>query len=110
MTTKAKAAESTPSDRSDDESAFTDITDAVEQAQKDAERPVEYDDDGNPKPLEPSEATREVADEMAVRAAAQAEGGGPWPKDLLERFIGSGQRMRAAQPEYTSHEGQDKSS
>lgn len=105
MTTTAtkKAAQKDPADEG--VSAFTDITDAQEQAAKDAERPVEFDDEGQVKPHEPSAAALEVANEQAVRAAAQAEGGGPWPLEVLQNnYIEPGQRMRALQPEYTSHE------
>jgi hypothetical protein len=85
------------------ESAFTDVSDEVEQAEKDAQADPEYDDDGNVTNLT-SEAAAEVAAEQAKRAQAQANGGGPWPADLVqERFIGS-TPLRAARPEYTSHE------
>jgi hypothetical protein len=107
MTTAAKKAATTSSkDEGPDEgeSAFKDVSGAVEQAQKDAEAPIEYDEDGNPKP-QSSEAANEVNQEMATRASASAEGGGPWPEEVLrERFISPGQRLRAPQEEYTSHE------
>jgi hypothetical protein len=43
--------------------------------------------------------------EMSHRATAQANGGGPWPQDVLvERFTGDGAPAVATLPEYTSHE------
>jgi hypothetical protein len=83
---------------------FSDVSDAQEQAAKDAQEPVEFDKDtGEPKP-QTSEAAAEVAQEMSVRATAQASGGGPWPEELLlKNFVGSN-RMRPPQQQYTSHE------
>lgn len=54
---------------------------------------------------EDSEAAAVVSAEMSHRATAQANGGGPWPPEILqERFIGAGQPVVAALPAYTSHE------
>jgi hypothetical protein len=83
------------------ETGFRDISAQVEQAREDAQKPVEFDDDGNPK-AQFSQAAAEVADENSRRASGSAEGGGPWPPELLvERgtTVGRGQD----QPEYTSH-------
>jgi hypothetical protein len=52
-----------------------------------------------------TEATAVVNAEMSHRATAQANGGGPWPPELIaEKFIGAGQPVVAALPAYTSHE------
>jgi hypothetical protein len=46
----------------------------------------------------------EVAQEMAVRASAQSNGGGPWPPEVLQRRFVGANRMRPPEPVYTSHE------
>jgi hypothetical protein len=76
----------------DDESAFTDVSKHVETAQTESEKPDERDDDGNViVSQKAAEANEAIADEQAVRASAQVEGGGPWPEDLLvERFANEG--------------------
>lgn len=89
--------------QSEGESAYSDVSGAVEQSQKDAEAPVEYDDDGNVKP-QSSEATAEVYDEMSKRAAGSVEGGGPWPPEVAAERNSGAARLRAHRPEYTSHE------
>jgi hypothetical protein len=97
---------SSKSAKSDDEgvSAYKDVSDAAEQAAEDAKAPTEFDEDGTPIP-QSSEAMQELADEQAKRAAGAANGGGPWPEELLHKnYIGSEQKMRPAVPEYTSHE------
>jgi hypothetical protein len=79
-------------------SAFSDVTGSVEQAKKDAEKPVEVDKDGKPV-YAPSEAQAELDAEMATRAAAHTEGGGPWPPELLAKhYIDPGQPAVAAPP------------
>lgn len=86
------------------ESAFTDVSKEAEQAKADAAAPLELDEDGNVTNLT-SESATAVAAEQAFRTGAQANGGGPWPRDLLiERFVGN-TPLRAQRPEYTSHEG-----
>jgi hypothetical protein len=101
-TSKDKAPEKAKSDEG--QSAFKDVSAAAEQAAKDAQAPVEYDEQGNVKPRS-SEAANEVAQEQSKRANAHAEGGGPWPPELLaKRGIGSGRRLERAVPTYTSHE------
>jgi hypothetical protein len=100
-TTATKKAAKSPDDGV---SPFSDVTDAQQQAAEDAQKPVEFDDDGNPKPQEPSEAVAKLADEQAVRAAAGFNGGGAWPEELLAKnYVEPGQRLRRT-PEYTSHE------
>lgn len=85
------------------ETGYKDVSKAVEQAQRDAEQPLETDDDGQPK-LKSSPAANEVAQEQAYRAGAQANGGGPWPEEVLRRrFIGANP-LDTRLPEYTSHE------
>lgn len=89
------------------ETGYKDVSDAQEQAAKDAEAPLELDEDGKPTNLT-SEAQREVAEEMAYRAGAQANGGGPWPPEILrERFTGSTPLHRSVVGNYTSHEEQE---
>jgi hypothetical protein len=87
MTGKAKQGRS-----SDDDSAFTDVSKHVETLQTESEKPDERDDDGNViVSQKAAEANEAIADEQAVRASAQVEGGGPWPEDLLvERFANEG--------------------
>jgi hypothetical protein len=74
----------------EDDSAFTDVSKDVETVQKDADTPSERDDDGKLVVDDKvSEANAKIADEQAVRASASANGGGPWPPELLvERFVG----------------------
>lgn len=85
------------------ETGFKDVSGAVEQAEKDAQAPTEYDDDGNPIDRS-SEAANEVAQEQSYRAGAQVNGGGPWPPELLlENFVGARPLVRSS-GEYTSHE------
>jgi hypothetical protein len=74
----------------EDDSAFTDVSKDVETVQKEAGKPAERDDDGKLVVDDKvSEANAKIADEQAVRASASANGGGPWPPELLvERFVG----------------------
>lgn len=90
--------------KSGNESAFKDVSKQAEQAQEDAAQPLELDDEGRVTNLT-SKAASEVAEEQAKRAGAQANGGGPWPEDLmLQRFVGS-TRIKRPEQQYTSHEG-----
>lgn len=92
----------TPKDEA--QAGFKDVTDAVAQAEQDAKDPIEADPEtGEPRP-KTSEAANEVAQEMAYRAGAQSNGGGPWPEDVLvKNFVGVNKTSRPA-PVYTSHE------
>lgn len=89
------------------ETGFKDVEAQAEQAEKDAQQPLEVDDDGKPVNLT-SEAGLEVAEERAFRAGAQVNGGGPWPPELLrERYVGNQTKLsRDVSAGYTSHEGQ----
>lgn len=76
------------------EAGFRDVSDEAEKA-----------------PEGDTEAQAVVSAEMSHRATAQANGGGPWPPELIaEKFIGAGQPAVALQPEYTSHEEESSSS
>lgn len=76
----------------DTETGFTDVSDAAEKA------------------VEDTEAQAEVSAEMSHRASAAANGGGPWPPELIaEKFVGAGQPAVAAIPDYTSHEEESSS-
>jgi hypothetical protein len=44
-----------------------------------------------------------VADEQSRRASAQANGGGPWPAELLVKVGTTVGRAENLQPPYTSH-------
>jgi hypothetical protein len=85
------------------ETGFKDVSGELEQAQKDAERPLELDDDGTPKPRT-SEAANVIAQEQAYRASAQVNGGGPWPPELLRQVGTTALRDERDAPVYTSHE------
>lgn len=86
------------------DSAFSDVSGDVKQAKKDAEAPVEVDNDGEPLPRT-SEAAGRLEAEQNVRASAQANGGGPWPPELLRKnFIGNAAAMQRDVGPYTSHE------
>lgn len=90
------------------ETGYRDVSKEAEQAAEDAKKGVELDDEGNVK-SSTSEAAGVLADEQAYRASAQANGGGPWPPELLrERFVNP-TPLKARIPEYTSHEESDES-
>lgn len=83
---------------------FQDIEGDLEQAQQDAEKAAAVAADPDSDEVVTSEASATVQDELAHRAAASAEGGGPWPQDLLvERYVG-GTKLTRSVGEYTSHE------
>lgn len=63
------------------ESAFSDISEAQEQERKDLEQPALDPETGEAAPA--SAAAREVAEEMATRRSAQANGGGPRSAEWL---------------------------
>lgn len=84
---------------------YNDVSTQLDQSQKDAEKPAEFDDDGNRKLDKPSEATAELYAEGSRRASGAANGGGPWPQEVLERnFIGNQRKMTRPEDSYTSHE------
>jgi hypothetical protein len=82
-------------DSGEDDTAFTDVSKDVETVEKEAAKPDERDDDGNLVVSDKAqEAGQSIADEQARRASAQANGGGPWPEDLLlERYANQGARV-----------------
>jgi hypothetical protein len=87
------------------ETGFRDVSEAVEAAQEEASRPLELDDDGNPVPrnMEPAAV---VSEEMSYRSSAQANGGGPWPPEVLAQQFTQPRRLERSIPAYTSHEDQ----
>lgn len=94
-----------PKDKTD-ESPFQDVSKQAEQAEKAADQPAEFNDDGTLKVDEKaSQAANELNEELARRSAATANGGGPFPSEVLQRnFIGNAQPMKRRIGEYTSHE------
>lgn len=81
-------------------SAFTDVSDLQDKAAEEAAHPL--DADGNPNAAPASAALER---ESSHRAAASAEGGGPWPPELLARHLDplAGERV-SPELQYTSHE------
>jgi hypothetical protein len=86
--------------------AFADVSKQHEQAQKDADRPAEFNEDGSLKhDKHVSQASSELSAEMSKRASATANGGGPWPPEVLRKqFVGNATTMTRGVGEYTSHE------
>lgn len=62
--------------------AYNDISAEVKEAKAVAKQAPDFDDDGKVKSAD-SDAARKVGDELARRGAGTANGGGPWPTDLL---------------------------
>lgn len=94
-------------DKQSDEAPYQDVSAQLEEAREEAQKPVEYDDEGNPKASD-STAAAEVEAEMSRRGAGSGEGGGPWPPELLaERYVGT-PTAPVTVPEYTSHEDAEK--
>lgn len=85
------------------ETGYRDVSKEAEQAAEDAKKGVELGDDGQPKPAS-SEAAIALAEEQSYRASAQANGGGPWPPEVLRKRFTEPYRTARAVPEYTSHE------
>lgn len=85
------------------ETAYNDVSKELEEAQALAQQPPKFDKDGQLVPVD-SDAVRKVSEENMVRAAGAANGGGPWPQDLLREVGTAPLRAEAARPEYTSHQ------
>lgn len=85
---------------------YSDVSKQAEQAKKDAEKPAEFDDDGRLKrDGKVSQSTVELADEVSRRASGAANGGGPWPEEVLRKnFVDPRESTARPEPEYTSHE------
>lgn len=84
------------------EEGIRDVSAEVEAVEKQAEEEPPTDDEGRLLGTTPEEET--VISEMTYRSGAQANGGGPWPPDLLvQQFVGSKPLERRI-PAYTSHE------
>lgn len=85
------------------ETAYSDVSKELEESNELAKQPPEFDDEGKLKPVD-SEASRTVSEEQMVRAAGAANGGGPWPQDLLREIGTTQSRTDRDLPAYTSHE------
>lgn len=89
-----------------DDGAFADVSKQVDQVAQDAEKPAEFNDDGTLKvDTSSSKASLELSEELNRRTAAIANGGGPFPVEVLRRrFIGNARKMERPAEQYTSHE------
>lgn len=87
------------------EEGYRDVSAEVEQAEKDAQEPVDPET-GDLRLTSPAAAA--VQEERNYRAGAQANGGGPWPPEVLvQQWVGATTVERSI-PEYTSHEVEHK--
>jgi len=85
------------------ETGFRDVSEAQETAREEASKPLELDDEGNVVPRN-SEPAAIVMEEMSYRSSAQANGGGPWPPEVLAANFTRPRRAEREIPVYTSHE------
>lgn len=84
--------------KTEEQTGVRDLTALEKKAQDELDNPL--DKDGNRRDT-PAQA--ELAAEMSHRAAGSAEGGGPWPADMLDRYLTPPTSLRTIEP-YTSHE------